>query len=540
MALENLGLKYRPQNFSELIGQEHVVKTLTNAIRRSKIAHSYLFSGPRGTGKTSTARILAKSLNCELGPTVEPCNKCEFCSAINNSSSLDVQEIDGASNNSVDDIRELRENVKYASNSRYKIYIIDEVHMLSKGAFNALLKTLEEPPENVIFIFATTEPNKVPATIMSRCQKLDFLLIPTKLILQHLKGIAQQENIEYEEDALFEIAKAGKGSIRDSLSVLGQIATYTENSITLESVQDVLNIINHELLFSIIKAILVREQEAALAAFEQAYEKGYEVSGFCADIIYHFRNLLLIKLLKHPRQVIEESDDYIKTMSEIAVHTTTGVVLNIIENLSTAYSNIIRSNIPKIIFEAALIKIMQPTKTILISDILHKINDLEKMILDAPPLPAAAPAAPDAETKSDAPPAAVKHTKKEHNFEYYKRIWDSQFIPQIMSRDSVLGNILSDSDFVSIKNGAVLVNTDDTGFSFLNKKDIRARFEKELGNLFSIPVRLNIGKKPAEEKAPRVIEEPGLIDKMVEKNETVKNVLDIFGGTIEKVERIDD
>ncbi|MGE5855121.1 MAG: DNA polymerase III subunit gamma/tau, partial [Syntrophaceae bacterium] len=228
-----LARKWRPQVFEDVVGQDHVITTLRNAIRLGRVAHAFIFSGPRGVGKTSVARILAKALNCEKGPSEIPCNACANCREITEGSSMDVREIDGASNRGIDEIRELRENVKFSpSSSRYKIYIIDEVHMLTKEAFNALLKTLEEPPEHVMFIFATTEVHKVPATILSRCQRFDFRRISIEEIMTRLRYIAGEEKVTIDEDALMVIAKKGDGSLRDSQSIFDQVRSFCGNTIT--------------------------------------------------------------------------------------------------------------------------------------------------------------------------------------------------------------------------------------------------------------------------------------------------------------------
>jgi len=242
--------RWRPQQFNEIIGQEHVSKTLSNAIANNRIAHSYIFTGPRGVGKTTTARILAKAVNCEKGPTPHPCNECASCKAITVGNSMDVLEIDGASNRGIDEVRNLRENIRYApTQGKYRIYIIDEVHMLTKEAFNALLKTLEEPPEHAMFIFATTEIHRVPATILSRCQRFDFRRIPLKTIMEHLRRICDGEKIDIQEEALLQIAKKADGSMRDAQSILDQLISFSGNKIAFEDVAQALGVI-HQDLFS--------------------------------------------------------------------------------------------------------------------------------------------------------------------------------------------------------------------------------------------------------------------------------------------------
>ena len=295
-----LARKYRPQIFDDVIAQDNIVEKLAGAVESGRLASGYLFCGPRGVGKTSCARILAKSLNCEKGPTKKPCGKCAACVEIAKGSSFDVLEIDGASNRGIDEIRTLRENVKFSpSYGRYKIYIVDEVHMLTNEAFNALLKTLEEPPEHVIFIFATTAPNKVPATIVSRCQRFDFKRIPTKEIAAALTDVCKEEKLKSDEDALFSIAKAAKGGLRDALSVLDQISASSSKKIVAEDVNSMLGIVETEYLFSLADAIADKDGVKALKVLEDIIDKGKDVKQLVKDIIEHFRNLMIVKIGAH-------------------------------------------------------------------------------------------------------------------------------------------------------------------------------------------------------------------------------------------------
>src|SRR4030042_486266 len=292
-----LARKFRPQSFEDVAGQEHVVKTLRNAIGQGRVAHAFLFSGPRGVGKTSVARILAKSLNCEKGPIAIPCNVCSNCREITDGRSLDVREIDGASNRGIDEIRELRENVKFApAAAKYKIYIIDEVHMLTREAFNALLKTLEEPPSHVIFIFATTESHKVPATILSRCQCYDFRRISLKEILTNLQRVAAAEGIQISPTALSWIAEAGDGRLRDAQSIFDQVISYAGMNIKDDDVEENLGLTDRKYLFVLSAAVVKKDAGACLNILEEAYLAGIDMKHFYQRLLKHFRDLLLVKI----------------------------------------------------------------------------------------------------------------------------------------------------------------------------------------------------------------------------------------------------
>ncbi|NTV41942.1 MAG: DNA polymerase III subunit gamma/tau, partial [Syntrophobacteraceae bacterium] len=289
--------KWRPQRLDEVIGQPHVTKTLVNAIRSHRVAHAYLFTGPRGVGKTSVARILAKTLNCENEPELRPCNACSNCREITRSSSVDVLEIDGASNRGIDNIRELRETVRYRpAKSPFKIYIIDEVHMLTTEAFNALLKTLEEPPDHVIFIFATTEPHKIPATILSRCQRFDFRRIATQLIVTHLSNVAQKESVEVSEAVLYAIAREADGSMRDAQSLLEQLLAFSGAGLSDEELLDVLGVVDRRTVVLAGDAILRGDARACIQVVEKLYLRGIDCRRFCQHLCDHFRNILFVSI----------------------------------------------------------------------------------------------------------------------------------------------------------------------------------------------------------------------------------------------------
>jgi DNA polymerase-3 subunit gamma/tau len=374
-----LARKWRPQTFSDLIGQEHVSRTLQNAIDCGRVAHAFLFTGARGVGKTSAARILAKALECERGPLTEPFNVCPACTSITAGNAVDVFEIDGASNTGVDDIRELRENIKYLpSVFRFKLFIIDEVHMLSTNAFNALLKTLEEPPAHVKFIFATTEPHKVPVTILSRCQRFDFKRIPLQKIVARLRHIADQENISISDQALIAVARKGDGSMRDSLSTLDQVLAFCGDTVADEEVTGLLGVVDRRLLLDASSAIFSRDSRSALEIVKKVDDFGYNVRHFCQELINHFRNLTITQLVENPAELLDLAE---AELAEIAGQSGAKKQEDLQRYLSIllkAESEMALSGFPRLILEMALVKMCTLAPVLPIQEILDKLQSIEK------------------------------------------------------------------------------------------------------------------------------------------------------------------
>jgi len=366
--------KYRPQTFDEVIGQEHITKTLKNAIKSKRVAHAYIFAGPKGVGKTTTARILAKAMNCVNGPTQTPCGKCASCIEIASSESVDVYEIDGASNRGIDEIRNLRENVKYASiRGKFKVYIIDEVHMLTTEAFNALLKTLEEPPAHVIFIFATTEPHRVIPTILSRCQRFDFRKLSIKEITNRIIYISKAEEIKIDEDALFLISKKADGSIRDAESMLDQLASYSEKAIKKDDVVTVLGLCEADVYFELANAFISKESSRCLDIIDRTINNGYDLHEFVIGCIEHMRALQLVKIGADLEELRYNLQRY-KTQAQKFDADDLLRVLNIMCRLEVEMK---RSMQPRTVVEATFLRISKLESSVRLSEIFDRLDRLE-------------------------------------------------------------------------------------------------------------------------------------------------------------------
>ena len=377
MAYLVLARKYRPQTFEEVVGQEHVTRTLKNAISGGRVAHAILFSGPRGTGKTTIARILAKAMNCESGPTSTPCNACHSCTDITAGRGVDVFEIDGASNNSVDQVRELRDNSRYMpAHSRYKIYIIDEVHMLSIAAFNALLKTLEEPPAHVMFFFATTEAHKIPITILSRCQRHDLRRIDLAAISQHMDTLCRQEAVSVSSGNLWAIARESGGSMRDALSLLDQILACRDGLVDDEYVMNLLGGMDHQVLFDLSEAVFARDISRVLAAIDVVFKNGQDLKRFYADLLMHFRHLMLVKMNARPEILVDLSPNEIETLARQVDGVSIAFIDQVFTLLFNAESSVRYAAQPRLAIEMAFFKIQQITPALPIDLLIERLDSL--------------------------------------------------------------------------------------------------------------------------------------------------------------------
>ena len=407
--------KYRPKVFSDVYGQDHVTSTLRNEIKNGRVSHAYLFTGSRGTGKTTCAKILAKAVNCENNQEGEPCNECEVCRGIESGDIFDVVEIDAASNNGVDNIRDLREEANYTpSRGKYRVYIIDEVHMLSTGAFNALLKTLEEPPAHVIFILATTEVHKLPATILSRCQRFDFKRIQPETLSQRLMQVASLEGITLDDDAAILIARIADGALRDGLSILDQCASRSKE-VNSALVSEVAGLAGREAMFSLSDCIAKKDSSSAISLISELYQNSFDMERLCSEMINHFRNLLVIKTTKNSRPLIICTDDEYNILASAASAFTLEAIINALDLFQNTLVTIKSGATARIEMEMALVRLCEPKLDSGINSILDRVSAVERAVRNgvfAAPVKAQAP-----ETEAKPMPGEKPEPEKKNPFE---------------------------------------------------------------------------------------------------------------------------
>lgn len=482
MAYQALYRQWRPKVFEDIVGQDHITTTLKNQIKAGNISHAYLFSGTRGTGKTSTAKIFARAVNCAELNNLNPCNSCSICEGILSDSIMDVIEIDAASNNGVDHIRELRESVKYPpSKGNYKVYIIDEVHMLSTGAFNALLKTLEEPPKHIIFILATTEPQKLPATILSRCQRFDFRPVKHKAIMEHLMHICNSIGLNFEEKAIEVVATNGNGSLRDSLSILEQCISFSSGDLTYEVVTTTLGITSEEFLYIMADAIITKKTSEALRLVQQAIKEGKDVQQLIKDLIGYFHKLMLVKI-EGGLSSEETSEGLQKILKNQAMNIEVNEIVEGIYSLSDAEAKAKYASQPQIILEVAVVGLCNKTSKNS-EGILDRLIKLEKLVSDRKepyptkknhvelakekPVDTANEAGkePFEELKEAVSNSSYHLEAADPNFDEIKAKWDD--ILEVMRQDkkAQIKAFLKEGDLVSL-NGRSLVIAFKDGFGF--------------------------------------------------------------------------
>ncbi|MBU0516289.1 MAG: DNA polymerase III subunit gamma/tau [Proteobacteria bacterium] len=380
MSYQVLARRWRPQNFEDVVGQDHVTRTLRGAIQGDRLAHAFLFAGARGVGKTSVARILAKCLNCVEGgdgPVVTPCDQCVECRDIRAGTSVDVIEIDGASNRGIDEIRELRENIRYLpARARHKVMIIDEVHMLTREAFNALLKTLEEPPAHVSFIMATTEPHKVPVTILSRCQRHDFKRVSAALLLERLVKIAAAEGVSLPEESLRLLAREAEGSVRDALSLFDQMLSFAGEALSADQVAEALGLVSAEVIYRLAGAIIARDAAAGLAEVEAAFGFGVEMKTFFASVLGHFRRLMLVKVMSDPQEDLELTADELEALTAQASPVSLEDVLQMVDGLLAGEEGLRYTAHPRLVVEMTVLKLTALPPVLPLDDILRRMRQM--------------------------------------------------------------------------------------------------------------------------------------------------------------------
>lgn len=525
--------KHRPQDFDEVIGQEPITTTLKNAISLNRVHHAYLFTGPRGIGKTSTARILSKALNCEQGPAPKPCNKCVSCQEIAGGSSMDVIEIDGASNRGIDEIRNLRDAVKYSpSKGRYKIYIIDEVHMLTTEAFNALLKTLEEPPSHVKFIFATTEPHKLPATILSRCQRFDFRRIPIRDIVAKLKELTKEEKLDIEEDVFLYVAKASEGSMRDAESILDQLSSFSKGKIKLEDVAESLGMINQETLLRAAGFIINKDTKGALYLVGEILNSGKDAKQFLMELIEYFRNAMIIKAGISSEEFIDlpkEAIENIKTQSQNLSQGDIFYIINVISNSLRMIKQLLPE---RIVLELCVIKLTSRDSISSIEQILSKLPELEKH--SSGPQTAPVPQAPKTFVP-DKPRHNASNMSSAVEMPRVKDAWPILVKAMAVKKMSI-ATYLSEGEPDSVS-GDIISIAFPRQLNFhrevLEEKHNKESVEAALSQILDKPVKLQFVAIDREIKKPQAEENAVITKEELKKKEPIiDTALNIFGGKI--------
>lgn len=522
MAYMSLYRKWRPQTFEEIIGQKFVVRTLANALKAGKYTHAYLFAGPRGTGKTSTARILAKALNCVDGPTPHPCNVCESCRRISEGSALDVVEIDAASNRGIDDVRELRERVVFSpAQARLKVYIIDEVHMLSEPAFNALLKMLEEPPSHVVFVLATTEPHKVLQTILSRCQRFDFRRVGATEISRHLGKVAQEEGLELEEKGAMLIARSAQGSVRDALVMLDQIASYADGRITAEEVAGFLGSVSSELFYRLCDLVMAGDGIGLLKLAGELEEQGKDLGQFVREAVEFFRKLFLLQNTDAGAEFLELTEEEYLEVKRRAEALTPRQVAGYIELLQEVGGEMRNSGLPRMVLEMGLVRMARPEAEFAPLALASRIDKLEERLDNLTRWEGSSAegveqrgALSSPEETAGASTSARRVSSGEGvgiDLSQIKRSW-SKIRERVKEKDIPTYYLLMDSQPVGVKGGELLLKfhpTSKVSYLKMGEEGHKAVVEESLREVLRMELRLQPVLE-SEGSRERVRKEPGL------------------------------
>lgn len=566
MTYQVLARKWRPQTFDEIIAQPHIVRTLTNALKAGKIHHAFLFAGPRGTGKTTTARILAKALNCENGPTPTPCGKCPACKGIAAGSYLDVIEIDAASNTGVDDIRDLRESSHYvATGGKYKVYIIDEVHRLSGSAFDALLKTLEEPPKHVVFIFATTESHKVPATIHSRCLKFDFRLIPYAPLAETLQKIADAEKIDIEPAAIEIIAHKAAGSLRDGQSLLDQVSAYAVERATAEITNEALGLVDTSLLFELVDDFAAGDAAAAIAKVSRVAEEGRDYSEFGVQLVEHLRNLLLVTALGEDTDLLDVPADRRELYKNQATKFALGDLYRLVDYLRDFLGRLRWSTQPLLDAQMLAARAAKMDRTVEFSEVLGKIDELLQQGVGEPSpeanlfgsAPAATPGIPaipsPPKEKSTPPPAPVSTETRvtppapAARQDERPAVGDNlqeRILDRIRKHSAVIAGFMTNARITRGEGGAVDV-TVYGGNGYIQKQlaqksnanMIQAEVAAEMGQGLHVRLRVDSGPPPGEPTKAKPARKPANDDSLLQSDEKLRMIVERFEAEIVPEER---
>jgi DNA polymerase-3 subunit gamma/tau len=550
-----LARKWRPQTFGDLVGQEHICRTLQNAIESGRVAHAFLFTGARGVGKTTAARILAKALECEKGQKTEPCNVCPSCSSITAGNAADVFEIDGASNTGVDDIRELRENIKYLPSScRFKIFIIDEVHMLSISAFNALLKTLEEPPPHVKFIFATTEPHKIPVTILSRCQRFDFKRIPLQKIVARLRYISEQEKIVISDLALTTIARKGDGSMRDALSTMDQVLSFCGDTVAENEVTALLGVVDRRLLFETALAVFAREYPPLFDIVKRVDDQGYNMRQYCQELIGHFRNLVMVRLTKNSSELLDLAEGELTELAGQATCVQLEDLQRHISILLKAESEMASSSFSRLILEMALVKMSSLAPAVPVNEILARIKGLEGLQTNCrPPAGNSSPGKPSAAgslaSESINSTITSKTTEKAPEHTVAEGEWPA-FVAYVKERKARLGSMLESGRPLLVSAESLRIGFPAGSFSLISLKDpdamqalteLTRQFFRTNPTIEMVSLSVEAADLPPsllEEKSIEANRHLAELEREAKSHPTVATALEIFGGKIVEIKEI--